>query len=131
MDAAGARRRARETASADVLDFVEPEGASRSGSFYDRRRPLRKSRSGTQRRLLDVSRGARTGRAGSGLSERVEIPAPGRWQHADHHGRPGHGCGAVSRIFAGSTIDRRERKELALLRLTAQTLQLFLRKGVR
>jgi sulfite reductase (NADPH) flavoprotein alpha-component len=59
--------------------------------------------------------------------KRIQVSVTGRWEHANHHGWPGHrGC-AVSCVFAGTKSNRRERKELAFLRIAAQTLQLFLR----
>src|SRR2546423_1667448 len=75
--------------------------------------------------------GSRERRANPGFSERLEIPAAGRWQHSDHHGRSRYRRRAIPRVPPGTQSDRSERQKLALLRFAAQTLQLFLRGRVR
>ncbi len=50
-------------------------------------------------RLLNVSGRTRRRRSGAGFPKHVKVPAAGRWQHANHHGRPGNGNRAVPRFL--------------------------------
>ena len=126
MDGAGIRRSAGQIAAAAVLDFVESEGPSEPGPFHHRRRSLRKSGTATERCLLNFSGGTLGRCSGPGFSQHVEVPAARRWQYPNHHGGTGHGHRAVPGFPPGTAGDWRKGKELALLRIAASALQLFL-----
>ena len=79
-----------------------------------------------ERRLFDLPGRARGKKSGPGFPKRVQVPTAGRRQHADHHGWPRHRRRAIPCILTGPPSNWRERKKLALLRIAAQTLQLFL-----
>src|SRR2546428_2773143 len=131
MVAAGVRRHPGEITTALIFDLVEPEGAPRTSPLHHRHRALRKPRSRAQRCLLNISgRACRKG-FGSSVSEYLEVPAARGRQHADHHGGTGNWDCAFPRVFAGAKSSRSKGKELALLRIAARALQLFLQRRTR
>src|SRR5205085_7141566 len=129
--AAGLRRRAREIAAAFVFDRVESESASGPGPLHDRRGALHESRAETRRRLFHFSRGTRRKRADPGFPKHLEVSPPGRWEHADHHGRARNRSRAVPRLSAGTKGRRGERKELVVFWIAESGLQLFLPGRIR
>ena len=124
----------------DVLAKLQPRLYSISSSLKafpnsgpsDRGRgELREPRATAQRRLLHLPGGTSRSCAGARyFPSASKFHLPARREHAHHHGGTWHRDRAVPRLPSGAQGGWGQREELALLRIAAPALQLFLPGGI-